>query len=128
MDEYGSTEGIVTLEDVLEEMVGDIRDEFDSFSGEMIKKSGDGFRVDGRCSLHALVQRVPDLRIDHAEEEADTVGGYVSHLIGHLPAKGDTIDAENFRWTVTSSDMRRVREVTVKPLETLVEEPEKASE
>ena len=128
VDEYGSTEGIVTLEDVLEEMVGDIRDEFDHFSGDLVKKVGDGFRIDGRCPLHILVQRIPDLRIDHAEEEADTVGGYVSHLIGHLPAKGDTIDAENYRWTVSSSDMRRVREVTLKPLETLVEEPEKKSE
>jgi putative hemolysin len=128
VDEYGSTEGIVTLEDVLEEMVGDIRDEFDSYSGEMIKSIDDGFRVDGRCPLHILVQRVPNLCIDHAEEEADTVGGYVSHLIGHLPSKGDTIDADNYRWTVSLSDMRRVREVTLMPLETLVEETETSAE
>jgi len=117
VDEYGATEGIVTLEDVLEEMVGDIRDEFDPFAGDMIKPLGTGFRIDGRCPLHELVQRIPGLAIDYNEEEADTVGGYVSYLFGHLPAAGESVDTEAHTWTVSSADIRRVREVILKPLE-----------
>lgn len=124
LDEYGATSGIVTLEDVLEEMVGDIDDEFDASTSEMIKETGDGFRINGRCPLHELVQRVPDLGIDHNAEVSDTVGGYVSQLIGHLPHTGEVVETPEFRWKITSADMRRVREVTLTPLAPAADVPE----
>lgn len=116
VDEYGATAGIVTLEDVLEEMVGDIDDEFDPSSGDMIRETETGFRIRGRCPLHELVQRVPSLGIDHSAEASDTVGGYVSQLMGHLPQTGEVVETASFRWKITSADMRRVREVSLTPI------------
>jgi CBS domain containing-hemolysin-like protein len=121
VDEYGATEGIVTLEDVLEEMVGDIRDEFDGVTGKMVRRAGTGYRVRGRCPLHELVQRVPELGIDHMEEVTDTAGGYMSQLLGHLPVTGEYVDSGAYRWTVSAADIRHVREVTLTPLESIPE-------
>lgn len=115
VDEYGATIGIVTLEDVIEEMVGDIKDEFDLFAADMIKPEGANFRVSGRLPLHELVHYFPGLDIDPAEEDVDTVGGYVSQVLGRLPVAGETIEAGPFTWTVSLADVRRVREVLLVP-------------
>lgn len=122
VDEYGATIGIVTLEDVIEEMVGDIKDEFDLFAADMVKPEGDGFRVNGRLPLHEFVQHVPGLDIDPAEEDVDTVGGYVSQVLGRLPVVGESIEVGPYTWTVSLADVRRVREVLLTPNNTLVEE------
>ena len=122
VDEYGATIGIVTLEDVIEEMVGDIKDEFDLFAAEMIKPEGDGFRVNGRLPLHEFVQHVQGLNIDPAEVGVDTVGGYVSQVLGRLPAVGDVFDSGPYTWTVSLADVRRVREVVLAPRAGRVEE------
>ena len=113
VDEYGASIGIVTLEDVIEEMVGDIKDEFDLFAADLIKKEGDTFRISGRFPLHELAHHVPDLHIDHTEEEVDSLGGYVSQVLGHLPAKGEHIEIGPYRCTVSAADVRRVREVVL---------------
>ncbi|MCC6144649.1 MAG: HlyC/CorC family transporter [Candidatus Hydrogenedentes bacterium] len=115
VDEYGSTMGIVTLEDVIEEMVGEIRDEFDLFAPEMIHKDGDGFRINGKFPLHELAQHVPAAGIDHNEEEADTIGGFVVHRMQRLPHEGESFTLGKYRWTVSSADARRVREVVLTP-------------
>jgi magnesium and cobalt transporter len=115
VDEYGATIGIVTLEDVIEEMVGDIKDEFDLFAADMIKPEGANFRISGRLPLHELVHYFPGLDIDPAEEDVDTVGGYVSQVLGRLPVAGETIEAGPFTWTVSLADVRRVREVLLVP-------------
>ena len=115
VDEYGATIGIVTLEDVIEEMVGDIKDEFDLFAADMIKPEGDTFRVNGRLPLHEFVQHVPGLDIDPAEADVDTVGGYVSQILGRLPVVGESIEVGPYTWTVTLADVRRVREVVLTP-------------
>jgi putative hemolysin len=115
VDEYGATIGIVTLEDVIEEMVGDIKDEFDLFAADMVKPEGDGFRVNGRLPLHEFVQYVPGVTIDPAEEDVDTVGGYVSQVLGRLPVVGDSFEVGPYTWTVSLADVRRVREVVLLP-------------
>jgi len=121
VDEYGATIGIVTLEDVIEEMVGDIKDEFDLFAADMVKPEGDGYRVNGRLPLHEFVQYVPGLDIDPAEEDVDTVGGYVSQVIGRLPVVGEAIEVGPYTWTVSLADVRRVREVLLTPLHPTIE-------
>ena len=115
VDEYGATIGIVTLEDVIEEMVGDIKDEFDLFAADMVKPEGDGFRVNGRLPLHEFVQYVPGVEIDPAEEDVDTVGGYVSQVLGRLPVVGESFEVGPYTWTVSLADVRRVREVVLLP-------------
>lgn len=122
VDEYGATIGIVTLEDVIEEMVGDIKDEFDLFAADMVKPEGGGYRVNGRLPLHEFVQYVPGLDIDPAEEDVDTVGGYVSQVLGRLPVAGESIEVGPYTWTVSLADVRRVREVLLTPNSALVEE------
>jgi magnesium and cobalt transporter len=122
VDEYGATIGIVTLEDVIEEMVGDIKDEFDLFAADMVKPEGGGYRVNGRLPLHEFVQYVPGLDIDPAEEDVDTVGGYVSQVLGRLPVAGESIEVGPYTWTVSLADVRRVREVLLTPNSTPVEE------
>jgi CBS domain containing-hemolysin-like protein len=117
VDEYGSTMGIVTLEDVIEEFVGEIRDEFDLFAPEMIHKEENSFRINGKFPLHELELHVPGCGIDHAEEEADSIGGFVVHRMQRLPHDGESFVSGRYRWTVTSSDARRVREVLLSPLD-----------
>lgn len=117
VNEHGGTLGIVTLEDVIEEMVGEIRDEFDLFTPEMIHKEDQSFRVNGQFPLHELGYHVPYLGIDHTQEDADTVGGFITHLLARMPEIGDTADMGLYRWTVTAADARRVREVLISPIE-----------
>lgn len=117
VDEYGSTLGIVTLEDVIEELVGDIRDEFDLFAPEMIHKEEDSFRINGLFPLHEITHHVHDIGIDHSEEDVDTIGGYLTQQLGHLPSVGDTAVIGPYRWTVTAADGRRVRELVLSPAE-----------
>jgi CBS domain containing-hemolysin-like protein len=117
VDEFGQTQGIVTLEDVIEEIVGEIRDEFDESGPELIRREGSGYRVRARVSLHELAAAAPELNIDHLDAPVHTVGGYMTHLLHRLPAKGDSATVGGYRWTVTAADPRRVREVLIETVE-----------
>jgi CBS domain containing-hemolysin-like protein len=116
VDEFGQTLGIATLEDVIEEIVGEIRDEFDEAAPKPIKKEGSGYRVKGRVALYELVHAIPDIGVDYTESDVDTVGGYIAQALKHLPAKGETTNVGPYRWTVSAADPRRVREVLIEPL------------
>jgi CBS domain containing-hemolysin-like protein len=108
LDEYGGTVGVVTLDNVLEEIVGDIQDEFDTEEQEFKRVNADEFFVDGSLALYEL----KDLSGLHLEsEEVTTIGGYVTHLTGHLPAVGEKVKIAPFEVTVTQADGRRVLEL-----------------
>jgi CBS domain containing-hemolysin-like protein len=108
VDEFGGTLGMVTFDNVIEELVGDIQDEFDDEQPEF-KMVGDGeYQVDGKLGLHELAALM-DLELE--SPDVSTVGGYVTHLLGHLPESGERVRIENFEVTVTSTDGRRVIEV-----------------
>lgn len=116
IDEYGSTLGIVTLEDIIEELVGDIRDEFDLFAPEMIHREEENYRVNGLFPLHEITHHVPDIGIDHSEVDVDTIGGYLTQQLGHLPSVGESVVIGPYRWTVSAADGRRVRELMLSPV------------
>jgi CBS domain containing-hemolysin-like protein len=116
VDEYGSTVGIVSLEDVIEEMVGDIRDEFDFAAPRLVKKEGKNYRIQAVFPLHDLVQYLPNHGVDPNEADVDTVGGFMSHTLGRLPQVGDTVRLGGYEWTATKADERRVEEVLLKPI------------
>jgi CBS domain containing-hemolysin-like protein len=111
VDEYGGTVGIVSLDNVLEELVGDIQDEFDSDKKEYRKINEEEFVVDGALGLYEL----NDLAgLDLESSDVSTIGGYITHLIGHLPKQGDQTRIENFLVTITQTDGRRVKQLHFK--------------
>jgi CBS domain containing-hemolysin-like protein len=113
VDEFGGTVGIVTLENVLEELVGDIQDEFDFEKEEFRKISANEFTVDGMLGLYELNDLVK-LHLESAD--VSTIGGYVTHLLGHLPKQGDQLKIDNYLVTVSQTDGRRVGQLHFKKL------------
>ena len=113
VDEFGGTEGLVTIEDVVEEIVGEIEDEHDvEEPGGMIAKLDDGlWEADARIELEELAEIV-DARLTWEEDEVDTLGGLVFLLAGHIPAKGETvIHPSGWRLEAVDSDPRRILRV-----------------
>jgi CBS domain containing-hemolysin-like protein len=111
VDEYGGTTGIVTLDNVLEELVGEIQDEFDAEKPEFRRVNGDEFDVEGSLGLYQL----HDLAgLDLASTDVSTIGGYVTHLLGHMPKLGEKVRIEDFEVTITQTDGRRVGQVHFK--------------
>jgi CBS domain containing-hemolysin-like protein len=124
LDEFGGTEGIVTMEDVLEELVGEIYDEHDEVNEEVVEREDGTLIVDGGMQLQELLEKYG---IEDNKYEADTVGGWAGEMLEKVPEIGDTFTLENRRFTVTEMDGFRVTkiQVTVLPEE---EETEKEGE
>ena len=113
VDEFGGTVGLVTLENVLEELVGDIQDEFDFEKEEFRKISANEFSVDGALGLYELNDLA---KLDLESPDVSTIGGYVTHLLGHLPNTGEQVKIDNFMVTVSQADDRRVKQLNFKRL------------
>ena len=114
VDEYGGTEGIVTIEDILEEIVGDIEDEYDQEEALFIPLPEGGWMIDGRMSILDLEEQ---LGIEIPQNgDYDTIGGYVFHETGMIPAKGYIIRKPNFELEVIRSNDRRVEKLSIKSL------------
>ena len=99
---------MVTLEDVLEELVGDIQDEFDTDKEEFKKINANEFTVDGTLGLYELNDLA---KLELENPDVSTVGGYVTHLLGHLPKQGEQVKIDNYCVTVTQTDARRVKQL-----------------
>jgi putative hemolysin len=113
LDEYGGTAGLVTIEDLLEEIVGEIQDEYDVEEPLVVRLSADEARVDGRADVDELMELF-DVHLDlEDEEEYDTVGGLVYHRIGGVPSPGDRVELDGMTLTVETTDGRRVGKVLV---------------
>jgi Mg2+/Co2+ transporter CorC len=101
------------MENVLEELVGDIQDEFDFEKEEFRKISASEFSVDGALGLYEL-NELAKLELESAD--VSTIGGYVTHLLGHLPKQGEQVNIDNYLVTVSQSDGRRVNQLHFKKL------------
>jgi CBS domain containing-hemolysin-like protein len=115
IDEYGGTDGLVSIEDLVEVIVGDIADEHDTDEDSLFKDNGDGtFTADGRLDLSRLELLVKiDLFTDE-EEEADTLAGIVFELAGRVPTRGEIIrHASGLEFEILESDPRRVKRVKI---------------
>jgi putative hemolysin len=114
LDEYGGTAGMVTIEDLLEEIVGEIQDEYDVEEPMVVRLSETEARVDGRADVDALSDLFDDVSLELEDsEEYDTVGGLVFHRIGKVPSPGDRVQLDGITLTVESTDGRRVGKVLV---------------
>lgn len=113
VDEFGGTAGLVTIEDLLEELVGEIVDEYDD-EELLFEDQGDGtWKVDGRLSVHDLSEMI---EVDLPDDEWDTVAGLVLGLAGRVPRERERFDVEGVSFTVRRVQGRRVQEVVVERL------------
>jgi len=123
LDEYGGTAGIVTIEDVLEEIVGEITDEYDRAQPALVKRIDRGTaEVDGRLHIDDLNDTF-GLKIPE-DEDYDTVAGFIFSELGFIPAAQETIEARGARFTVLSADERKINKLRVELIEDARREPE----
>ncbi|MCR9125212.1 MAG: HlyC/CorC family transporter [Rhodobacteraceae bacterium] len=114
VDEYGSLQGLITLEDILEEIVGEITDEFDPDSDAMVTPIGDGsYRVDGAMTIRDL-NRATDWTLP--DEEANTIAGLVIHEAQSIPTKGQVFSFHGFRFEVVARDGNRITGLKIRRL------------
>ena len=108
VDEFGASAGIVTLQDVIAEVIGPLPDEFGQERSEFQRLSDDEFLVDGGLSLHELHDLVG---LAWKDEDVTTVGGYIVRQLGHLPSKGEQLRLDGYTVTVEQTDGRRVQQL-----------------
>ena len=122
VDEFGGTEGLVTIEDVVEEIVGEIEDEHDEAVAGMLTMLEDGlWEADARIELEELAKSV-DARLSSEHDGVDTLGGLVFLLTGHIPAKGETVvHWSGWRLEAVDSDPRKIVRVRLHAPEPVVE-------
>jgi hemolysin (HlyC) family protein len=119
IDEYGGTDGLVSIEDIIEEIVGDIADEHDE-EAPALKRDGDSFIADARLELEDFkTQTGIDLAIPEASEEVSSIGGLVTWLLGRMPQRGEIVaHPAGYEFEVLEADPRRVKRLRVRRAET----------
>ncbi|HEV7413863.1 MAG TPA: transporter associated domain-containing protein [Casimicrobiaceae bacterium] len=115
VDEYGGVSGLVTIEDVLEQIVGDIEDEYDFDEAEdnIIAEANGRYRVKAQTEIAAFNEKFGS---DFSDEEFDTIGGLVLKAFGRLPKRGETTTIDKFRFRVVRADSRRIYTLQVEKL------------
>lgn len=111
LDEYGATAGLITLEDMLEEIVGEIRDEYDQDEEDDVRKiSADEYLVNGSAKLDDLNDR---LGLSMESEDYDSIGGLVIGRLDHLPEEGEEVDYKNLHFKVEKMDKNRIEKIRI---------------
>lgn len=110
IDEYGGTSGLVTIEDLLEQIVGDIQDEYDAEEEWLLSQPDGAIVVDARLSIEELEQY---FGIEVEREMFDTVGGLIFHLTGKIPRSGEEVETNDIHMTVLDADERKIRRVRI---------------
>ena len=118
IDEYGGVSGLVAVQDLIEEIVGELVDEFDTDEPKMQHLSDVELRVDARMPLDILKQ---ELGVDIEAEGFDTIGGLVYRELGKMPQPGDQVSIDGLRLTVETTIGRRIRDVRVRRLLTPID-------
>jgi len=123
VDEYGGTAGLVTIEDLLEEIVGEIRDEYDVESEPVVDEGQGRFLFSGKVNIDEVTQR---LNVEIEREGFETVGGYLLSHIGRVPAVGERFELDGLRVEILDAERRRINKVRMSKLEVAEPAREKA--
>jgi CBS domain containing-hemolysin-like protein len=113
IDEYGGTAGLITLEDILEEIVGEIYDEYDHHEPRLLPQDDGSVLVDARLDVEELMEHFARPR---PEGKFESVGGLLIHLLGRVPQVNDSVVINDLELTVKTADARRAKEVLVRPM------------
>jgi CBS domain containing-hemolysin-like protein len=117
VDEYGGIDGLVTIEDVVEEIVGEIEDEHDEIPKPAIEHRADGtVLADGGAPIEEIEALVGHALVDEEEEEIGTIGGFVTALAGRVPAKGEVFERGGIEFEVIDADPRRIARLRLRNL------------
>ena len=115
LDEYGGTAGIVTLEDILEELVGEITDEYEDMPSEPVKQIDQNtIETDARTSVDDLNDEF-ELNLPE-DEDYETIGGFVFSRLGYIPKTGETFDYENLKFTIASAETRKIKRIKIQKI------------
>lgn len=120
IDEHGGTDGLVSLEDIVELLVGDIEDEHDEEPSLIVPLPNGGFLVDAQTKLEDLKTILGDsFSTNNLEEEVNTIGGLIVTSLGYIPARGETIEIiPSFRFRIVEADHRRIKRIRIKHIST----------
>ena len=115
VDEYGGTSGLVSLEDVLEEIVGDISDEFDNDHLNFSQIDANNYLFEGKINLKDFyrVVEVDEDAFENHKGEAETLAGFILEIVGNFPKKGNEIVFENCTFTIQNVDKKRILQIKV---------------
>jgi CBS domain containing-hemolysin-like protein len=113
VDEYGGTAGLVTVEDVVEELVGEIRDEYDSEAEPIVRETDDCYVFSAKVATSDMVER---LQVDVEDGEFETVGGYVLSRVGRVPAVGERFSFDGLEVEILEAERRRIHKVRLRRL------------
>ena len=115
VDEYGGTAGLVTIEDLLEEIVGEIQDEYDSEEPQLKKLAPEIYIFNSRYDIDEVSQLI-GVNLSAGRENIDTLGGFIYSQLGRVPEEGESMHFDDWSFTVLSVDSRRIEQVRVEPL------------
>lgn len=115
VDEYGGTEGVITLEDLIEDILGNIQDEYDNEEDEIRRISDGKFTVDGSTAIEDVEELTGT---ELSDDDSETIAGFMLSRLGRIPAAGEqpSVEAEGLRFTATHTDGRRISEVLIEKL------------
>ncbi len=117
IDEYGGTSGLVTIEDLIEEIVGEIQDEYDHKEEWLVKQSDGSLLVDGRLNIEEFEEYFD---IEVSREKFDTLGGYIVEQFGRVPMVGEQIKIGGFDIVIEQGDQRAIRQLRIIPISPVV--------
>jgi CBS domain containing-hemolysin-like protein len=113
LDEHGVVSGLITFENIIEELVGEIQDEFDDERPPIIEKGLNIYEVDASCSIDTVRRH---LALQLPGQQADTIGGAIVESLGRIPAAGESIELEHYKVTVLAADLKRIRTLRVEKI------------